>query len=166
MSFGLLRSRCLVLGRSILKQNHDFLVRNQVIRHKFPDIYNITQCKYSTENKSHKTNDLEIIYDGILTKQIRMVKTFSLTTTIMGIIGQPIIYSKSLEVGGAPVMIAACTVVGFFTFVTPILLHLITRKYVTKLQYDRSDDTYIATLLTLFLLRYEVFISIGIKVLK
>lgn len=155
MSIGLLRSRCLVLGRSILKQNHDIFVRNQITRHKFPDIYNI-QCKYSTENKSKQTNDLETIYDGILAKQIRLVKTFSLTTTVMGLLGQPLIYSKSLEVGGAPVMVVACSIVGFFTFVTPVLLHLITRKYVLKLEYDRSDDTYLATLMTFFVMRYKV----------
>lgn len=52
--------------------------------------------------------------------------------------------------GGLAAIIGLCSVVGFFTFVTPLLLHLITKKYVTHLDYDPKSKQYIATVITFF----------------
>lgn len=41
-----------------------------------------------------------------------------------------------------PIAVAAYSFVGFFTLVTPFLLHLITKKYVSAIEYDRINDVY------------------------
>lgn len=108
----------------------------------------------STEVKDKRGTE---IYCGALSPQIKSVKLFSITTSIAGIIGQPILLSKTAELGKIATGAAFCFV-GFFTFVTPILLHLITKKYVTTLHYNEERDTYTATTITMFLTKREVII--------
>lgn len=96
------------------------------------------------------------IYSGMLTSQIKSVKVFSLTTSMAGIIGQPLLY-KQIEQMGALASGAAMCFVGFFTFVTPVLLHLVTKKYVIAMHYNDEKDTYTATTLTLLLTKREVY---------
>lgn len=91
------------------------------------------------------------IYFGTLTPQIKAVKIFSLTTSIGGVIAQPILYEQGSKLGGMPMVVFICTFAGFFTFVTPFLLHWVTRKYVTEMFYDPKTDEYCATIITLFL---------------
>ncbi|XP_076029945.1 transmembrane protein 70 homolog, mitochondrial isoform X2 [Oratosquilla oratoria] len=90
------------------------------------------------------------VYNGILTTQIRMVKVFSLSTSIMGLSVQPILVQKLTD-SGLGLVVAMGSFIGFFTFVTPLIIHWITKKYVTKLEYNPSNDTYTATTLSFFL---------------
>lgn len=60
------------------------------------------------------------------------------------------------KLGGAPMMYFLCGVVGFFTFVTPVLLHVITKKYVTEITYDESTEEYTATTISFFLTKIQV----------
>jgi len=50
--------------------------------------------------------------------------------------------------------------IGMFTFVTPALIHMFTRKYVFKLQYDEQKDIYKATTLSFFLREKVVSIEL------
>uniref|UniRef100_A0A182WLX1 Transmembrane protein 70 homolog, mitochondrial n=1 Tax=Anopheles minimus TaxID=112268 RepID=A0A182WLX1_9DIPT len=93
------------------------------------------------------------IYYGSLTPQIRAVKVFSLATSIGGIVAQPILLEQASKVGGMPMIVAVCGFAGFFTFVTPILLHLVTKRYITDLHYDPTSQQYTATTITFFLQR-------------
>ncbi|XP_052894581.1 transmembrane protein 70 homolog, mitochondrial [Anopheles moucheti] len=93
------------------------------------------------------------IYYGSLTPQIRAVKVFSLATSIGGIVAQPILLEQASKVGGMPMIVAVCGFAGFFTFVTPILLHLVTKRYITDLHYDPTNQQYTATTITFFLQR-------------
>lgn len=52
--------------------------------------------------------------------------------------------------GGLPVIIGLCSFIGFFTFVTPLLLHFVCKKYVTRMEYDTFNNKYIATVLSFF----------------
>ncbi|CAD7003981.1 unnamed protein product [Ceratitis capitata] len=47
-----------------------------------------------------------------------------------------------------------CGFAGFFTFVTPLLLHFITKKYVTEIHYNPKSDEYTAT--TISILLYKI----------
>ncbi|KAF6201260.1 hypothetical protein GE061_005707 [Apolygus lucorum] len=94
----------------------------------------------------------EEVYYGPLSARIRSVKLFSLMTSIMGICAQPVILQRAAELEASSAAIAAtCGFVGFFTFVTPLLLHSVTKKYVTSVTYDKEADSYTATIYTLFL---------------
>ncbi|KAG4071029.1 hypothetical protein HA402_001466 [Bradysia odoriphaga] len=95
------------------------------------------------------------IYFGTLTPKIRAVKVLSLTTSIVGLAAQPTLIERSSELGGTSIVILVCSFVGFFTFVTPLVLHFITKKYVTEINYDSTKDEYTATTLSLFLTRKE-----------
>ncbi|XP_050517734.1 transmembrane protein 70 homolog, mitochondrial [Diabrotica virgifera virgifera] len=106
---------------------------------------------YSTENKSESKE----IYYGSLTPQIKAVKIFSLSSSVVGIIAQPFLYNEIASTGNVPVIVAAYTAIGFFTVVTPILLHLITKKYVTHLYYKPSTNSYIANNVNFFCLTKE-----------
>lgn len=49
-----------------------------------------------------------------------------------------------------------CGTVGFFTFVTPFLLHVITKRYVTELFYDPKTREYTAVIITFFLVKKQI----------
>ncbi|XP_053674063.1 transmembrane protein 70 homolog, mitochondrial [Anopheles nili] len=100
------------------------------------------------------------VYYGSLTPQIRAVKVFSLATSIGGIVAQPILLEQASKVGGMPMIVAVCGFAGFFTFVTPILLHLVTKRYVTELYYDAAKQQYTATTITFFLRREKTHFKI------
>uniref|UniRef100_A0A182PEC0 Transmembrane protein 70 homolog, mitochondrial n=1 Tax=Anopheles epiroticus TaxID=199890 RepID=A0A182PEC0_9DIPT len=100
------------------------------------------------------------VYYGSLTPQIRAVKVFSLATSIGGIIAQPILLEQASKVGGMPMIVAVCGFAGFFTFVTPILLHLVTKRYITDLHYDSAKQQYTATTITFFLQREKTTFKI------
>jgi len=117
-----------------------------------------TSSWLSQQTKDQQTENETIrVYYGTLTPNIRTVKVFSLTTSIGGLIAQPILYEQATKLGSStPLIVAACGFVGFFTFVTPFLLHVITKRYVTELHYDPQTQEYIATVITFFLRRQQV----------
>uniref|UniRef100_A0A182JC54 Transmembrane protein 70 homolog, mitochondrial n=1 Tax=Anopheles atroparvus TaxID=41427 RepID=A0A182JC54_ANOAO len=100
------------------------------------------------------------VYYGTLTPQIRAVKVFSLATSIGGIVAQPILLEQASKIGGMPMIVAVCGFAGFFTFVTPILLHLVTKRYVTELNYDPAKQQYTAVTITFFLRREKTHFKI------
>ncbi|XP_076263739.1 transmembrane protein 70 homolog, mitochondrial [Rhynchophorus ferrugineus] len=112
----------------------------------------IVQQKYASHeaNAKKQTQGPIEIYNGPLTPHIKAVKLFSLSSSIIGIVGQPLLYKSVVSTGSLPIIIAGYTFIGFFTFVTPILLHFITKKYVTQLNYDEVKDTYIAKTVNFF----------------
>uniref|UniRef100_A0A182JUW1 Uncharacterized protein n=1 Tax=Anopheles christyi TaxID=43041 RepID=A0A182JUW1_9DIPT len=114
-----------------------------------------TSAPNSTKH-SKEDNLTDRVYYGSLTPQIRAVKVFSLATSIGGIVAQPILLEQASKVGGMPMIVAVCGFAGFFTFVTPILLHLVTKRYVTDLHYDPSKQQYTATTITFFLQREKI----------
>ncbi|XP_058122192.1 transmembrane protein 70 homolog, mitochondrial [Anopheles ziemanni] len=107
---------------------------------------------YVQQNKK-EPDEASKVYYGTLTPQIRAVKVFSLATSIGGIVAQPILLEQASKIGGMPMIVAVCGFAGFFTFVTPILLHLVTKRYVTELHYDPVKQQYTATTITFFLQR-------------
>ncbi|CAK1595978.1 unnamed protein product [Parnassius mnemosyne] len=102
-------------------------------------------------NKSNDETKLERIYYGPLTPQIKAVKVFSLSSSAAGLLAQPIILKEASSIGSTSLLVAICSVVGFFTFVTPLLLHIITKKYVTEMYYDSETSTYKAVTINFFL---------------
>lgn len=73
-------------------------------------------------------------------------------TSGVGLCVQPMILQKAAEVGsGLAATIGVCVITGFFTFITPVLIHMMTRKYVTSLEYNEKNDEYSATIISFFL---------------
>ena len=57
------------------------------------------------------------------------------------------------------VMAGAGAFLSFFTLATPILIHHISKKYVTQLNYNKLEDTYTANTYNFFLRKKEVRIN-------
>ena len=94
------------------------------------------------------TDTEQEIYNGILSAQIKLVKTFSLTTSCIGLAFQPVLYTYSSA--SAAVVLGAGAFLGFFTFATPLLIHSFSKKYVTKLYYNQVEDKYTAVVYNIF----------------
>jgi len=104
-------------------------------------------CHQLASPKSTKQE--EQIYNGILSTQIKLVKIFSLSTSLIGMACQPVLYTYSSQ-ANLGVAIASGAFLSFFTFVTPLLIHSISKKYVTKLYYNQVEDKYTAHVYNLF----------------
>lgn len=114
---------------------------------------NLSLRSISTSKPLLENNDCKSpvkIYTGVLSSQIKLVKVFSLSSSIIGMLAQPLLYKEIVSTGSVPMIVAAYSFVGLFTFVTPLLLHLITKKYVTSLEYYAAEDKYIAYTINFF----------------
>lgn len=112
-------------------------------------------CRLNSTSATSQTSTKNQIYFGTLTPKIRAVKVFSLSTSVIGLAAQPLLVEKASQLGGTS-MILVCSFVGFFTFITPLVLHFITKKYVTEINYDAVKDEYTATTLSILLRKKEV----------
>lgn len=123
-----------------------------------PTIIGIHQSYFTRHfaSREKQENKLERIYYGPLTPQIRAVKIFSVTSSAAGLAAQPFILREASTIGSTPLLVAICSVVGFFTFVTPLLLHFITKKYVTEIHYDPETSAYKATTINFFIAPKQV----------
>ncbi|XP_030571209.1 transmembrane protein 70 homolog, mitochondrial [Drosophila novamexicana] len=105
--------------------------------------------------KDSEAGNLKRIYYGTLAPRMKIVKLFSLTTSLAGLAAQPILLEQGMKIGGTGMAVFLCTIGGFFTFVTPLLLHFITKKYVTELHYNPVTEEYTATTISLILLKVK-----------
>lgn len=145
--------------RNICASNKSF-AQSVLLKEITHNLKNITGCpNVITRHFASGVKDdnkLERIYYGPLTPQIKAVKVFSLSSSVAGLLAQPIIIREAATIGSTSLIIALCSVVGFFTFVTPLLLHLITKKYVTEISYNPTTSTYKATTINFFLTPKQV----------
>lgn len=128
--------------------------------HKQPALLNgylMPQRTFATKaNEEVEVKDLPRIYYGTLTPRMRAVKVFSLTTSLAGLAAQPILMEQGMKMGGTGMAVFLCSFAGFFTFVTPLLLHFVTKKYVTEIHYNPATEEYIATTINIILQRVRV----------
>jgi len=110
-----------------------------------------------------KTIERTEIYYGPLTRQIKALKLFSLLTSSGGLMIQPFLYSKAVENDNIGVFLGIFACIGLFAITTPLLIHMITKKYVTHLYYDTKEDIYIANTYSLFARTKEVFKNYSIS---
>lgn len=104
-----------------------------------------------------KVPEKEIVYTGFLTKNIRSIKLFSLTTSLVGLCVQPMVYTKAITEGSSTAWtLPAFAIVGLFALATPPLLHMVTKKYVIDIVHDPKTDKYTATYFNLFAMKRKV----------
>ncbi|XP_064010724.1 transmembrane protein 70, mitochondrial [Pogoniulus pusillus] len=86
-----------------------------------------------------------LVYKGNLAKAVLGVKFFSYSTSIFNLFMMPYIMLKT-GIGFDSLLIEAAFygLIGFFTFVTPVTLHVLTKGYVVRLYYKDDVDTYTA----------------------
>nr|XP_046265284.1 transmembrane protein 70, mitochondrial [Scatophagus argus] len=97
------------------------------------------------------SDDGNLIYTGNLGSAVRGLKLFSYSTSGVSLFLMPHILLKT-GVGVQSIAVQAfCGGIGFFTFLTPILLHLVTKGYVIRLYHNPDRDTYTAITYSIFL---------------
>uniref|UniRef100_A0A8C6Z3A1 Transmembrane protein 70 n=2 Tax=Nothoprocta perdicaria TaxID=30464 RepID=A0A8C6Z3A1_NOTPE len=80
-----------------------------------------------------------------LARAVLGVKFFSYSTSIFNVFMMPyLVLQTGIGFESALAQAAFCGVVGFFTFVTPVTLHVLTKGYVVRLYYREATDTYTA----------------------
>lgn len=98
-------------------------------------------CSSSTSN----SDEGNLIYTGSLAKAVLGVKFFSYSTSIFSMCVMPQVLLKTgLGVQSLALQVAFCGFIGIFTFITPVLLHLVTKGYVVRLYHNHKTDTYTA----------------------
>lgn len=110
---------------------------------KYPDLKQVQQRNFSASPASN--TDGRLIYTGELGKTVLGVKFFSYSCSIFSVCLMPIVLMKTgIGVQSFALQVAFCGVIGFFTFITPVLLHMVTKGYVTRLYHNEATDTYTA----------------------
>lgn len=101
------------------------------------------------EESDHVTGS-SLIYMGPIRKAIHVTKFMSLTSSAVGLALQPTLISQATTVHPV-VAVAIGSFVGFFTYVTPFLIHWMTKRYVVEMYFDAQNQTFECYTLTFFL---------------
>ncbi|KAM3865660.1 transmembrane protein 70, mitochondrial [Diretmus argenteus] len=102
---------------------------------------------------SSHTEEGKLIYTGSIGNAVRGVKMFSYTSSGFSLSMMPYILLKTnLGIQSFSLQVAFCGIMGFFTFLTPVLLHVLTKGYVVRLYHDADRDTYTAITYNAFLM--------------
>lgn len=98
-----------------------------------------------TLTSSGSSTPEQLIYTGSLGTAVRGVKAFSYSTSGASMLLMPhILLNTGLGAQSWALQAVFCAVIGFFTFLTPVMLHFITKGYVVRLYHDPAQDTYTA----------------------
>jgi len=97
----------------------------------------------STDPPSDQTNNQVLAYVGNLTHPVKVLKLFSISTSLVGIAAQPILY-KALGTVHVAVLVSFGTFFCLFTYCTPFLFHWVLKRYVIRLTFDPSSQLFTA----------------------
>jgi transmembrane protein 70, mitochondrial len=92
----------------------------------------------------------------MLNSQVKRIKMFTLTTSVIGLSLQPVLITQFLEKYGFGLTTLMFLSTAVFTVVTPLLIHYLAKKYILELSYDKKTGLYTATTYTFFLKKFEV----------
>lgn len=115
------------------------------------------QVKHFSD-KYNEITEKNLIYIGPFTWKVRSVKIFSLVSSLMSIGFQPFLYMKLVEDDN---LANAGTIFALFNIITissPLLIHILAKRYVIELYHHPKEEKYTAKVFTLFCRQKEVFI--------
>lgn len=99
----------------------------------------------------------QVVYNGLISRLLRNVKFFSITTSGLTVILQPIMISNVLSVSATTLQyVAYFSFVAIFVFITPLMIHLVGRKYVTKLYFNDQTKQFCAVTYNILGLKREL----------
>lgn len=114
----------------------------------------ITSSKFSStyHQRKHSSETIasEVIYLGSLAKGIHVTKFVSLTSSILGLAIQPYLISQATTVHPAFVVVVG-SFVCLFTYITPLAIHWLTKRYVIELQFNPKSGIFTCTTLSFFM---------------
>ncbi|XP_052815259.1 uncharacterized protein LOC128242215 [Mya arenaria] len=95
-----------------------------------------------------------LVYTGPLTQNVTRIKAVSLTTSLVAVFAQPFVIAAAQEdmMMKAGVLGTISTII----FCTPVLLHLVAKKYVTDIYFNEDTKIFTFARKSFFLRRKEV----------
>ena len=134
----------------------------------------LSGCIHSAQFSTKKNNGLpkhhpekgDLIYVGKLSTMVRYIKAFSVSTSVVGIGVQPFIFNAANQFPTI-LKVAMGGFMSFFIFLSPLLLHLITKRYVINMYYNRKTDRFTLSTYTFFVYRKDTtFTNADVEVLN
>jgi len=110
---------------------------------------NNNSCTSSAVPTNTETN--ELVYEGQLTDRIMVTRLFSLFSSVILLIAQPVVWARASELNSMFLQAVIGGVLSFFFLGTPLLLHAFSKKYVTTLTLDPTTKTFEAETISFFL---------------
>uniref|UniRef100_A0A0B8RNZ4 Transmembrane protein 70serine-threonine-like n=1 Tax=Philothamnus irregularis TaxID=1899461 RepID=A0A0B8RNZ4_9SAUR len=110
-----------------------------------PFLCAVSLCRFGTSSLEEHSEYGRLIYSGTLSKTVLGVKMFCFTTSIItASMLFAIIHKYGLNFDKLYSEIAFYSATLFFIFLTPLILHLFTRRYIIRLYHKDKTDTYTA----------------------
>jgi len=94
-----------------------------------------------------------LVYSGNMDQQVYMVKHFSLVTSVIILLAQPMVWYRMHDLTSPILKSAIGGGMAFFFMATPILIHSFTKKYVLRLTLHDETKEFEATTYSLFLIK-------------
>ncbi|ELU02689.1 hypothetical protein CAPTEDRAFT_174427 [Capitella teleta] len=91
-----------------------------------------------------------LVYAGTLSRMVKAAKIFSLGSSMVALGLQPFIVAQ-LDSLPRVLQFAVSGGVSFFILVTPVLLHFLTKRYVTSIYFNRDEEEFTAATYTVVL---------------
>lgn len=125
---------------------------------KLPNTISVRRAysQTATVASSSSPSDTVKIYTGSLASKFWRLKFFSMSTSVLALSAQPVLIEKGAQMAGTAGVVGLCSVAGFFTFITPVLLHFVVKKYVTEMEHNPVTDEYTATTISLLMRKKKV----------
>ncbi|XP_056451738.1 transmembrane protein 70, mitochondrial isoform X1 [Gadus chalcogrammus] len=135
-------------------------------------VFRQTQCKpllplcLSSKSLCTSASDYSetgrLVYTGSLGRAIIGVKMFSYTSSGTSLCLMPhVLFKTGLATQSLAVQASFIAIISLFTFVTPVLLHLLTKGYVIRLYHNADQDTYTAVTCNIFLMEKRTVFKQG-----
>ncbi|XP_053415223.1 transmembrane protein 70, mitochondrial [Nycticebus coucang] len=100
-------------------------------------------CVRCLHTQLDQSEDGRLIYTGNLARAVFGVKCFSYTTSVISFAFLPYIFAQNNNAFvSLPGQILFYGIIGSFAFITPVLLHFVTKSYVIRLYHEATTDTY------------------------
>ena len=123
----------------------------------------IIHCLGCTQQRRTMTSSLpqnhpekgELVYTGTLSTMVRAVKGFSITSSLVVLACQPFMYDQLANLPlGLKILMGG--MFSSFIFLTPLLLHMITKRYVTSIYFNAKTKLFTASTITFLLRNHEL----------
>lgn len=82
-----------------------------------------------------------LVYTGTANRMVTVAKFFSLSTSALGLCIMPWLYAEMSD-GGIIFKVAMMGASSFFIFLTPVLIHTLSKRYVLSMYHDKPTNTF------------------------
>lgn len=154
---GLATNGRLCCSRNGIKMRPALVIESRQAHHKFDykdPIETIespseisTETEWKVPDEHYKEQQERLVYSGTLEYNVKRVKLFSLTTSLLGLACQPVIINKTIDGSTSKLALVFVGWTCLAVIFSPLLLHHITKRYVIRLTFNDRTKQFTATTL-------------------